>query len=75
MKCDICEKEVDKAEEMKYQFWWKTMDYWMINASVTGHANILKGHRVCLQNVDQQIVIPERIKLIQYLREADAIQR
>jgi len=70
VKCDICGKKVDAEQEEKdFPYWWKLMKYWTINAGIVGEANILKGHRACLQNVDSKIVIPERITFVCLMRE------
>ena len=59
MKCDICEKEVKPTKE--YTLF---KDKWTINAAVVGGYIELYGHKTCLQNVDNKVVIPNRIRLI-----------
>jgi hypothetical protein len=65
--CDICGKEVNlEAEKKEYPHMWDGP--WSINAAIVGDVNELKGHRACLQNVDNRVVIPERIKLTMIMR-------
>jgi hypothetical protein len=56
MKCMICGKEVKQVQGSPN--WQKE---WTINAAVVGKGVILKGHRECLENVDNLVVIPARI--------------
>ncbi len=58
--CDICGKEV---KDKQGSFHCKE---WLINAAVVGSCIPLKGHRICLQNVDKLIVIPNRTQLTIY---------
>ncbi len=57
MKCQICEKEV-KSKKM-YEG-----DFDSINTAVLGVYTQLKGHRVCLKNVNNFVVIPNRLRMI-----------
>jgi hypothetical protein len=58
--CDICRKEVKNRQGSFHR------KEWFINAAVVGSCIPLEGHRVCLQNVDKLIVIPNRIQFIVY---------
>lgn len=56
MDCMICEKPVKGKE-------------WFCNGAVLGDYLELKGHRTCIDNLDQKVVIPNRIRLYQFVRE------
>ena len=76
IKCEICGKKIDLEQEKKdYPYWLKLMKYWTINASIVGEPNHLRGHRACLQNVDNKIVIPERIVFMCLMRDVQKKMR
>jgi len=52
MKCNICGKEV-KEEPLIYS----------CNGAVLGDYIRVKGHKICVDNVDNLVVIPNRIRL------------
>jgi|TARA_R100000093_G_scaffold43835_1_gene22734 hypothetical protein len=65
MKCNICEKEVEVKTKVK-----GAPDHWSINSNIISHASwdveILKGCEVCLKNVDQLVVLPNRAREAKY---------
>ena len=50
MKCMICNEEVKEKE-------------YFCNGAVLGEYIELKGHKVCVDNVDSLVVIPNRLRL------------
>jgi hypothetical protein len=66
IKCDICGKEVNLEKEIKeYPEYWVNTKSWSINAAIfhRDEASILHGHRVCLENVNNKVIIPARLHL------------
>lgn len=61
MKCPICGKEVKSKELYKD-------DYEQINVAVIGNVIDLQGHKICLQNVNTLVVIPNRLRISQIAR-------
>jgi hypothetical protein len=67
MKCDICNKEI-----VAKQGTWNRQ-YWQINAAVSGDYMELKGHKICCENVNQLVVIPNRFRLMRNKKIIKAI--
>ncbi len=60
-KCMICGKEVEKDKHSARGY--------SCNGAVLGEYIELKGHPMCVNNVDRLVVIPNRIRLIEALQE------
>ena len=60
MKCQICLRDVKSKKLYKG-------DFESINVSVVGKGIQIKGHRTCLKNVNNIIVIPNRLRLANLL--------
>lgn len=63
MKCCICGKEIISKELYKG-------DFEAINGAVVGDYIEIKGHKTCCQAVDELIVIPNRLRIMN-LKEAE----
>lgn len=61
MKCMICEKEVIPTKE--YTLYEAR---WQVNGAVLGDDIELNGHKECLQNVEELVVFPNRLRFIAY---------
>lgn len=59
-KCDICGLEVKPDES-----YFAGTKRWFINASIVGEPITLEGHKHCMEQVNNLVVIPNRIKLHQ----------
>ena len=65
MICDICGNEVIPTKE----YTWK--DYWEVNVAIVGADFYLKGHRLCLENVEELVVFPNRARLAELEMHTD----
>lgn len=59
MKCNVCGKEVKKPEEM-----FQGKIPWVVNGAVLGEYITVEGHKTCCENVNQLVVIPNRLRLM-----------
>ena len=57
-KCSICGKQVQNED-----LWSNGMPD-CINGAVVGHYIEIYGHRTCVQNVDNLVVTPNRIRIL-----------
>lgn len=65
MKCNICGKAVTKAAE-KFNG-----ELWVVNGAVLGEYITVEGHKTCCENVNQLVVIPNRLRLMNVTKEAN----
>ncbi len=57
MICNICKKKVHREEFQTWGGWYS------VNAAIVGTYLGIKGHQTCLESVDRQVVIPNRLRL------------
>jgi len=63
-KCQICGGEVKSNKLFEG-------DFDKINVAVTGDYMALEGHKVCLRNVNNLIIIPNRLRINLYVADKD----
>jgi hypothetical protein len=59
----ICQKTVEEGK------------VWFCNGAVLGEYMELKGHKTCINNVDNIVVIPNRIRMVIVANEIDRLQK
>ena len=59
--CMICGKEVAGPQGATSR--WE----WAIDGAVIGERIELRGHKICLENLDNLVVIPNRLRLIEII--------
>ena len=69
MKCNICEKETEVKTKVDGH-----PDHWSINGSVLGKYIEIQGCEVCLENVNNKIVIPNRLSAVDYEKKGVEIK-
>ena len=60
--CMICGQEVEEAQVATPR--WE----WTINGAVIGKRIDLSGHKICLENLNNLVVIPNRLRLMEILK-------
>ncbi len=55
--CNICGKKVEKSQGY-------SGFYYTANGAVVGKYIEMKGHKTCVENVDQLVVIPNRKRIL-----------
>lgn len=61
MFCSICGKKVEQSDLMD------NGEPDMINGAVTGEYIEVRGHRACVRNVDQIVVLENRVRIISFI--------
>jgi hypothetical protein len=61
--CMICGLEVREAQDVSTS--WE----WAINGAVIGERIGLKGHKICLENLNNLVVIPNRLRLMEKIKK------
>jgi hypothetical protein len=61
--CMICGLEVREVQDVSAT--WE----WDINGAVIGERIDLKGHKICLENLNNLVVIPNRLRLMEEIKK------
>lgn len=61
--CMICGLEVREAQDVSTS--WE----WAINGAVVGEGIDLRGHKICLENLNNLVVIPNRERLMEKIKK------
>jgi hypothetical protein len=61
--CMICGLEVQEAQGASTN--WE----WAVNGAVIGERIDLRGHKICLENLNNLVMIPNRLRLMEKIRQ------